>query len=73
MTTGSATDELSDLDLVRELAYAHSRRHDTFVNGSAHALANHSRRTAELELAYARRFGDVVAEAEQKVRDLSAG
>lgn len=70
--TGIAADELSDLDLTRELAHAHLKRHDTFLTGSAHALANHSVRTAELEREYARRFPDVVTDADQKLRDLSA-
>lgn len=72
MTTGIAAAELSDLDLTRELAYAHLKRHDTFITGSAHALANHTRRTTELELEYARRFADSVTEADQKARDLAA-
>ena len=71
MTSGIPAAELSDLDLTRELAYAHLKRHDTFITGSAKALANHTWRTAELELEYARRFPDYVSESEQKVNDLS--
>lgn len=70
---GIAAAELTDLDLTRELAHAHLKRHDTFLTGSAHALANHTLRTCELEREYARRFADSVADAEQKVRDLSSG
>lgn len=73
MSTGIAAAELSDLDLTRELTYAHLKRHDTFLTGSAHALANHSRRTTELEREYAQRFADSVAEADKKVQNLTAG
>ena len=71
MTMGRPTESLNDIELTRELAHAHLKRHDTFLTGSADALRNHSRRTAELELAYARRFSAAVVDAEQKVVDLS--
>ena len=53
---GVAPQELTDDDLVRELASLHRTRHDTFRHGSDDALAEHDRRTAELETEYLRRF-----------------
>lgn len=48
--------QLTDSDLLRELASLHSTRHDTLRHGSAAALDHHNRRTAELEWEYLRRF-----------------
>ena len=48
--------ELSDDDLLRELAQLHETRHETFRHGSNDALARHTERTAELEHEYLRRF-----------------
>jgi hypothetical protein len=48
--------ELSDGELLRELASLHETRHDTLRHGSDAALDNHNRRTAELEAEYLRRF-----------------
>ncbi len=50
--------DLSDDDLLRELATLHDRRDDTFRHGSTDALAQHTRRTTELENEYLRRFPD---------------
>lgn len=47
---------LSNHELSRELASLHRTRHDTFVHGSDHALANHDQRSRELELEYLHRF-----------------
>ncbi|GAA1631822.1 DUF6158 family protein [Catellatospora bangladeshensis] len=47
---------LSNHDLNRELASLHRTRHDTFVHGSAHALANHDQRSRELEREFLHRF-----------------
>ncbi len=47
---------LSTEDLLRELYNLHDSRHATFRHGSDDALANHDRRTAELEREYLRRF-----------------
>jgi Family of unknown function (DUF6158) len=47
---------LSDDDLLRELRSVHDTRHETFRHGSDDALANHDRRTAELEREYLVRF-----------------
>ena len=55
--TGISGDDLSDDDLRRELEHLHETRHDTFLNGSADALENHTRRMLELEAAYRSRFG----------------
>jgi Family of unknown function (DUF6158) len=49
---------LSTEDLLRELQNLHQARHETFRYGSDDALANHDRRTAELEREYLRRFPD---------------
>ena len=53
--SGVPAAELSEQDLVRELAHLHGTRHDTFLHGSADALAVHTRRTTELEDDYLRR------------------
>ena len=45
---------LSTDDLLRELRSLH----DTFRHGTADALTNHDRRTAEMEREYLRRFPD---------------
>lgn len=47
---------LSDDDLLRELESVHQARNDTLRFGSDDALANHDKRTAELEAEYLRRF-----------------
>jgi hypothetical protein len=47
---------LPDRDLLRELRHLHDTRHDTFLFGSDGALAVHTRRTAELEAEYLRRY-----------------
>jgi hypothetical protein len=52
---GVPAGQLSETDLLRELASLHRTRHDTFLHGSDHALRRHSERTAELELEYLRR------------------
>jgi hypothetical protein len=44
--------ELTDGDLLRELASLHRTRLDTLRHGPDHALATHLRRTAELETEY---------------------
>jgi hypothetical protein len=48
--------ELPGEDLIRELASIHETRHDTLRHGSDAALMNHTRRMAELEAEYLRRF-----------------
>jgi hypothetical protein len=55
MTNGIAGEDLSEEDLLRELENLHRTRHDTFLHGSADALSTHTRRTAELEVAYLKR------------------
>jgi hypothetical protein len=54
-------------DLERELEHAHAQRHDTFLNGTGHALSTHTRRMFELELEYLRRIPDRVREDAQKL------
>ena len=66
MTHGIPASELSDDDLERELAHAHEKRHDIFVDGTVDQLRNHSARTAELEQAYLERFSDRVKDAAEK-------
>lgn len=68
MAMGIPAADLGDADLERELAHAHRKRHDTFVGGSANALATHTRRTAELEHEYLQRFPDRVVQDAEKLR-----
>lgn len=53
--TGLPGAELSEKDLMRELARLHFTRHDTFLHGSTKALVTHSERQRELEDEYLRR------------------
>ena len=48
--------DLGDDDLIRELHSLHRTRLDTLRHGPDAALANHLRRTAELETEYLTRF-----------------
>jgi len=66
MSLGKPATDLTDEDLERELQVAHLHRHETFMDGSAHALATHGRRTGELEAEFLRRFPDRVHEAAEK-------
>ena len=56
--TGVPAADLGDDDLNRELEHLHETRHDTFLNGSQHALQHHTERMLELEGEYRRRFPD---------------
>jgi hypothetical protein len=49
-------ENLSDDDLMREMDSLHQTRNSTLRHGSDSALAQHTRRTAELEAEYLRRF-----------------
>lgn len=73
MSLGVPADELSDDDLERELAHAHAMRHETFLYGTQHALATHTRRTFELELEYLRRFPERVVQDVEKLGDGNTG
>jgi Family of unknown function (DUF6158)/Protein of unknown function (DUF2795) len=53
---GVPADQLTDDDLLRELADLHRTRHDTLRHGSDQALARHTERSAELEAEYLRRY-----------------
>ena len=53
--SGVPATELSEQDLLRELAHLHETRHTTFLHGSEDALESHTRRTTELENEYLRR------------------
>jgi hypothetical protein len=63
-TEGSAADldtgvdpaDLTDDDIFREMSSLHRTRLDTLRHGSDAALANHLRRTAELETEYLTRY-----------------
>ncbi len=66
MSEGISGDDLSLQDLDRELAHLHVKRHEIFVEGTAHQWRNHLHRTDELESAYLRRFADRVAESAAK-------
>lgn len=67
-TLGISPSDLSDAELLRELASLHDTRHDTLRFGSEDALTNHSRRTDELEREYLRRFPDREVSAD-RLRD----
>lgn len=51
-TLGVDPTELSDEDLIREMHSLHRTRLDTLRHAADSALANHLRRTAELETEY---------------------
>jgi hypothetical protein len=53
---GVPAGRLSDEDLMREIESLARTRQDTLRHGSDSALAEHDRRTAELEAEYLRRF-----------------
>ena len=53
---GVPANELDDADLMRELASVHRTRHDTLRHGAEESLQEHTRRMAELEVEYLRRF-----------------
>ncbi|MFF5227479.1 DUF6158 family protein [Dactylosporangium sp. NPDC000521] len=53
---GVSPDALTEEELLRELASLHGTRHDALRHGSDDALANHTRRTTELEREYLRRY-----------------
>lgn len=53
--SGVPAGELSEEDLLRELAHVHATRHETFLHGSADALLHHTGRTTQLEDEYLRR------------------
>jgi len=55
---GVPPEQLSDDDLTREIQSLARTRQDTLRHGSDAALAEHDRRTAELEAEYLRRFPD---------------
>jgi hypothetical protein len=66
--TGVDPGSLDQDDLMRELAHLHETRNDTLRHGSGSALAHHTRRTAELEAEYLRRFPDREVDP-QRLRD----
>jgi hypothetical protein len=54
--TGVDPADLTDDDIFREMSSLHRTRLDTLRHGSDAALANHLRRTAELETEYLTRY-----------------
>jgi hypothetical protein len=63
--SGVPANELSEEDLLRELAHIHQTRHDTFLHGSAHALLTHTERTTEVEFEYLRRHPERQVDADR--------
>ena len=53
---GVPPSDLSEQDLRRELQHVHETRHAAFLHGSDDALDAHTRRTADLEAEFLRRF-----------------
>jgi len=53
---GVAPGDLTDEDLFRELASLYETRLETLRHGSEESLANHTRRTMELEEEYLKRY-----------------
>lgn len=68
-STGVSPQELSDDDLRRELEHLWETRKETFLNGSADALAAHTERMLELEKAFAERFPHEVDPAAGRTRE----
>lgn len=68
-TTGVRASELEDSALERELEHLHETRHETFMNGSADALEQHTERMLELEQEYARRFPQRTAPDQLRTRE----
>lgn len=54
-STGPGVAELSDEDLLRQLAHIHETRTETLRHGSEDALTHHTHRMAALEQEYLRR------------------
>ncbi|MGH3493895.1 MAG: DUF6158 family protein [Sciscionella sp.] len=53
--SGIHSEDLAEVDLLRELEHLHATRHDTFLHGAPDALREHTSRTAQLEDEYLRR------------------
>jgi hypothetical protein len=66
--TGIPVSQLSDDQLERDLEHLHATRHETFLNGTEDALETHTRRMAEVEAEYLRRFPDRVVPDPGRVR-----
>jgi antirestriction protein ArdC len=62
---GIPAEELSDEDLMRELAVLHRTREDALQHGSSQALSHHTDRSEELESEYVRRFPDRAVESQR--------
>jgi hypothetical protein len=62
---GIPAGELSDEDLMRELAVLHRTREDALQHGSSQALSHHTDRSEELESEYVRRFPDRAVESQR--------
>lgn len=66
---GVPPQELDDETLRRELEHLWETRKETFLNGSADALAVHTERMLELEKAFAERFPDEIDPATERTRE----
>ncbi len=69
---GVAAGDLSDDDLLRELAQLHRTRHETLLHAPTQALQRHSERTTELELEYLRRRPERDTD-QARLRDRASG
>jgi hypothetical protein len=65
---GVAPEDLSDVELERDVSHLHETRHETFLNGSADALQTHTERMLALEAEFARRFPDRTAPDPARVK-----
>ena len=68
MPVGIPPDQLTDDNLQRELTRLHETRSQTFYEGTADALRNHTDRMLALEQEYTRRFPDRVNSSAQVSR-----
>jgi hypothetical protein len=58
---GIPASQLSDEDLLREVAHLHATRHETFLHGGKDAFATHTTRMLALEHEYLRRFPETAS------------
>lgn len=65
---GIPASDLDDDKVRKELRQLYRTREDTFFNGSAQALEEHTRRMLELEREYAARFSGETAPAPARTR-----
>jgi hypothetical protein len=56
--SATPTQDLAEIDLIRELEHLHRTRHETFLHAAPRALREHGSRTVDLEQEYLRRHPD---------------